>query len=204
MKMALKLLLAALALAGALASLQAQAQAALVAEKSYIRFVSIKNSTIAEVHRFAELSGALADFDDVLKGKIRISLASVDTLVPIRDERMRELFFEVADYPMAVVTADVDIAAVYALRAGQSAVMRLPLKLELHGHAAVLNADVEVARLGDELHVSTRDPVIVNAERFGLTEGVEKLRAIVGLERIATAIPVTAKLVFTLPDDGKQ
>ncbi len=54
--------------------------------QSRFSFISIKAGDVAEIHRFTEIGGTIGDDGSV---NIVIELASVDTLIPIRDERMR-------------------------------------------------------------------------------------------------------------------
>jgi hypothetical protein len=58
-----------------------------------LSFVSTKAGAVAEVHRFTSLRGGIDARGNVA---IAIFLRSIDTLMPIRDERMRELLFEMA------------------------------------------------------------------------------------------------------------
>ena len=165
----------------------------LVAEKSDIRFISVKNASFAEVHRFGSLSGSITG-DSVL---VTIPLVDVQTRIPIRNERMREMLFNTDLYPKATLTADVDMAKIMALQSGEYADMDVAFVLDLHGSSRTLNAAVSVARLGDEIHVSTLAPLVLNARDFELTAGIEKLREVAGLSNINTAVPVTARLVFS-------
>ncbi|PTB84854.1 YceI family protein, partial [Pseudidiomarina aestuarii] len=59
------------------------------ADSSVLNFVSVKNETVAETHRFTDLSGAVTD------GKLEVSIpvASIDTQIPIRNERMLKHIF---------------------------------------------------------------------------------------------------------------
>jgi hypothetical protein len=165
----------------------------LVAEKSGIRFVSVKNASVAEVHHFRSLSGSLSE-----EGRVTVTIALVDveTMIPIRNERMREMFFETVSFPVAVIEADIDMAAINALASGDYLTMEVLFRLSLHGKEQMLAARVGVARLGEELHVNTLQPLIINTSSFGLTEGVQRLLEVAGLHSISTAVPVTANLVF--------
>ncbi|MGB5200637.1 MAG: YceI family protein, partial [Sedimenticolaceae bacterium] len=77
----------------------------LVPDKSHLSFVSTKKQHIAESHTFKGLQGSV-DNDSV--GTVAVDLASVDTKIEIRDERMRETLFETKEYPTAVFTTHVD------------------------------------------------------------------------------------------------
>ena len=164
---------------------------------SGIQFVSVKNDAVAEVHDFPNLGGAIGEDGSVT---VRIPLADVETNIPIRNERMREMLFEVASFPTATIGAKVDLAALRAMRPGDYAALGVSFELSLHGKVQTLRATVGVTRLGDGVRIATLKPVIVNAASFGLADGVERLREVVGLGSIATAVPVTAQLVFRFRD----
>ena len=163
-------------------------------EQSAVSFVSTKAINVAEVHRFGELSGSVGDDGKV---DISISLSSVDTGIELRDERMRGMLFDTAQYAAAGVTAQVDINTIRDLAAGQSMDMTIEGNLDLHGESRPLMMDVVVTRSGENrLLVVSKKPVVVNAPEFKLAEGVEALREIAGLPSISLAVPVSFVLAF--------
>jgi polyisoprenoid-binding protein YceI len=163
-------------------------------DTSSLSFVSTKAGTIAEVHRFGELSGTI---DDDGKATLRIALGSIDTAIEIRDERMRELLFETAQFPEATVTLSVPASAMSASPDGSQSGLTLEAELNLHGATTPVSADVVVARLGEgRLLVASTRPVVVDGAKVGLTDGIEKLRAVAGLTAISPSVPVTFLLVF--------
>jgi polyisoprenoid-binding protein YceI len=162
--------------------------------KSVVNFVSIKNDTVAEIHSFTSLVGYIG-----VDGKVQlgIDLDSVETLVPIRNERMRELLFETAKFPAANISAQVDPVLLAAVLDGGVVTADLPVTLSLHGIELALTVPVVVVGEGDKrLRVLTARPVMVNAADFGLGGGVTALREIAGLKAISAAVPVTLQLVF--------
>ncbi len=175
-------------------SLPALAEHALLGDKSDIRFISVKNAAIAEVHHFSSLTGGIENG----AVSVTIPLVDVETMIPIRNERMQKMLFETELYPKATLTALVDMDKVKALENGDYTVMDVNVTLDLHGSSKTYASKVNVARLGDEIHVTTEQPLVVSAADFELTAGVERLRTIAGLQNIATQVPVTAQLVFAL------
>ena len=171
-------------------------------EASSLSFVTVKAGDVAEVHHFRSLSGEAVVDHDPLRGKrppgqvaVQIDLASVDTLIPIRDERMREHLF--GGIPAAYAYTTVDVPALKALAAGESLAAELPVRFVFGENEIPLRADVLVTRLGeDAVLVATRKPVVVNAGSIGLVAGVEKLRELAGLPSISKAVPVTFVLTF--------
>lgn len=162
--------------------------------RSTVNFVSIKNDSVAEVHSFSSLVGYIG-----LDGKVQldIDLGSVETLVPIRNERMRELLFETVKFPMASISAVVDPAIIATVAQGGVVTTDLPVTLSLHGQDKSLTIPVVVVGEGDNhLRVLSSRPVVINAADFSLDGGVTALREIAGLKSINTAVPVTLQLVF--------
>ncbi|MCK8045280.1 YceI family protein [Shewanella sp. 1CM18E] len=161
-------------------------------DSSNVNFISIKKGDIAEVHHFKSMAGT---YDDNGQFSFSVSLASVVTNVDIRDERMGSLLFEVDKYPKLTLTAKVDPNLVKDLAVGSVKVTTIDGEVDLHGQKQKMAFNVSIAKLSDShLLVSSVMPVIVNADSFGLTAGVEKLREIAGLSAISKAVPVT----FTL------
>lgn len=164
--------------------------------ESQLNFISIKKGTIAEVHQFQSLQG---EFDEQGKVSIMIDLASVDTKIAIRDSRMQEHLFEVAKYPTATLSAEIDTEIIYAIAEGASKQLTVDAILELHGNSKALEMDVIITRLvRAKLSVASVKPVIINAGDFSLVAGIDKLMALAKLPSISHDIPVTFYLTFNL------
>ncbi len=158
-------------------------------DHSRLAFVSIKAGDIGEVHHFRQLSGSIEDG----KATLTIELASIDTLIPIRDERMQTMLFETGLFPRATVTVNLD-PEVLESESVQSATVTG--ELTIREQTLSLNADVTATVSGDSLLVATNKPILVSARAVGLSEGVEKLREVAGLPAISDAVPVTFVLRF--------
>ena len=171
----------------------AQAHWSLDNALSQLSFVTVKADHVAEVHTFDMISGTIGDGGEV---EITIELASVNTMIPIRNERMQAMLFETNLFPQATVTGTVDIDGLAALPAGSSQTIQVEFELSLHGSSNALTADLMVTRSQDGLVASTLKPVIVTAESAGLVAGVEQLREVAGLPSISRAVPVSFTVVF--------
>ena len=158
---------------------------------STLSFVTVKAEHVAEVHTFDVLSGSIDDAGEV---KIAIELASVNTMIQIRNERMQAMLFETNLFPDANITGKVDLEAISAMKPGASEVMQIEIALSLHGASIALTADLMVTRL--EVMASTLKPIIVTADSAGLVGGVEALREVAGLPSISRSVPVSFTLVF--------
>ena len=162
---------------------------------SAINFISIKNASVGEVNSFSTLTGSMDAAGEV---QITINLNSVQTLVEIRNERMRELLFETVTFPAAEVTALIDPAMLVTAVDGDVISASVPITLALHGQEKIMTVAVVAVGEGDgNLRVFTPRPVIINASDFGLEKGVAALQNVAGLQSISLAIPVTLDLQFT-------
>ncbi|MBZ9782835.1 YceI family protein [Pseudomonas sp. REP124] len=185
--------LAILLLSGA--SLAAQADWYLDGESSRLSFVSTKNANLSEVQRFLVLHGKV---DPGGLAQVEVELESINSGVPLRDERMRKELFEIEKFPEALITTQIDLRPINDLASGAQLELRLPLTVDLHGRQHTYNAQLLATRLDDRrFQVVTLEPVVLNAEDFDLAPGVETLRKIVGLSAISLSVPVGAVLIFT-------
>lgn len=174
-------------------SATASAQWTLSNEASTLSFVTVKADHVAEVHTFDELSGAIGEDGSV---SIEIALASVNTLVPIRNERMQSMLFETDLFPRATITSQINSDGLANMALGSSEEIGLDFTLELHNQSQTYNATVLVSRQEAGLVATTLKPIVVNAESFDLVAGVEALREVAGLPSISRAVPVSFTVVF--------
>jgi polyisoprenoid-binding protein YceI len=183
----------ALPSAALLAMTPVQADWSLDNDRSTLSFVTIKADHVAEVHTFDVLSGSVADNGDV---EIAVELASVNTLIDIRNERMQAMLFETGLFPEAGITANVDIDGLAELDVGSTQAVQIAFQLDLHGQSNSYTADVLVSRLEGGIVAATIKPVVVTADSYALVTGVEALREIAGLPSISRAVPVSFVVVF--------
>lgn len=162
---------------------------------SRLSYVSIKAGEVAESNRFDTLSGTVAADGTAT---LDIDLASVNTGVDIRNERMRDIFFDVAGNPKAVVTAQLDPTAFADLAIGQSMTRPLKATVALKGVSQEVETEVLVTRAAaDRVTVVPTAPVIITTDMFELTDELGELRALAQLPSITPAVPVTFTLAFT-------
>jgi hypothetical protein len=172
----------------------AQADWQLLPMDSSLTFTSTKNAQVTETHSFAGLNGVIKSEGTA---QVNIPLASVETLVPIRNERLRMMFFETATFPLAVVNADLALEPLLALAIGQSMTQEVPLTINLHGIRQTQPAMLHVERLTmTDFQVTTAEPLLVDVADFELADGVQALREIAGLKSITPIVPVSFSLNF--------
>ena len=182
-----------LLLAGA--ALSARADWYLDGESSRLSFVSTKNANVSEVQRFLVLHGKV---DPQGLAQVEVELESINSGIPLRDERMRKELFQVERYPDALITTKIDLRPINDLAPGAQLELRLPLMVDLHGKQHEYQAELLATRLDDRrFQVVTLEPLVVNAEDFDLAPGLETLRKMAGLSAISLSVPVGAVLIFT-------
>lgn len=162
---------------------------------SRVSFVSVKKGDIAEVHHFKQLKGMLNDNGQF---ELTVPLVSVATGIDVRDERMQNLLFEVSLYPELKLSSQVDSKMLKELAVGESKLAEIDGKIALHGKQQTKTFSVILTKVSDnKLMVSSFQPIIINANEFGLVAGVDKLRDIAGLSSISQAVPVSFVLTLT-------
>ena len=163
-------------------------------KNSHVGFASVKNKTIAENHRLSGLTGSVGSDGEAL---VRIDLATVETLVPIRNERIREILFDVANFPSATIQTKLDMDQINSISSGETEGLRIPLSIGLKSIKISKSVMVKVVRSGENIYdVASADPVMIRASDFSLLDGVKTLKEMAGLQSIEPVVPVTFNLRF--------
>ncbi|WP_460137456.1 YceI family protein [Pseudomonas sp. S1_E04] len=164
-------------------------------ESSRLSFVTTKNTEMAEVQRFLVLHGKV---DSQGAATLEVELESVNSGIPLRDERMRNQLFEIKTFPEAQISAQINLQPINDLAPGAQLELRLPLSVTLHGKTHTYSAELLATRLDDRrFQVVTLEPLVLHAEDFDLAPGVAALRQAAGLKSISLSVPVGAVLIFT-------
>lgn len=174
-------------------SLQALAGWDLDKAGSSVHFVTTKAKDATEIHEFKGVTGSI---DDKGVARVEIELASVETLIPIRNKRMRNLLFQTDLFPKAVISAKIP-DSLLSMAAGEIKQQKLPMQVNLHGVSKDLDAEVIVTGLGKgKVMVASKAPVLVRAADFKLDGGIEALRKIASLSSIGNTVPVNFTLIY--------
>ncbi len=164
-------------------------------ESSRLSFITNKNGDVTEVHRFLVLHGKV---DSKGAAELQIEMDSVNSGIPLRDERMRKDLFEVARFPDALIRAQLDLRPINDLANGAQLELRLPVTVSLHGKEHSYSAQLLATRLDERrFQVVTLEPLMLRAEEFDLAPGLDALRKVAGLQSISLSVPVGAVLIFT-------
>jgi len=167
-------------------------------DMSNIAFGLVKNEYNGEVHRFSTLSGSVDAQGQVV---VSVPLTSVETMIDIRNERMRELVFK--NSPTATVSATVDMVALDKLGVGESMVTETEGTLSLLGQEVAIYSDLFVIRVGeDKVMVTTDGMLMLATDELGVDAAIDQLQEIAGLDSITRVSPVTVRLVFDSDTPG--
>lgn len=154
---------------------------------SSISIITTKNNKVAEVSNFQSFSGTI---DTNGKLEITIDLSSLETNIPIRNERISEHLFQTNIYPTADIHAqlkpeDLDIG-----------IHNISFDLDLHGISVILQAEFTVFEQFGNKVVTLHKPLIIKAETFALEKGITTLKNIAKLQSIDFTVPVNLTLSF--------
>lgn len=158
-------------------------------QPSEVTLVSTKNSDVAETFRFSRIAGSI---DASGNAKVQLDLTSIDSAIEIRDERMRDILFQTNKFPQAILSAKIDLQALQATQR-----YSLQLNLDLHGKQQAVEVPVLIITdKNGNLVVTSLQPILIHADEFELSQGIQKLREIAKLDRISNAVPVSFTLTF--------
>lgn len=170
----------------------------LVPAESYLSFISVKQTDIAEVSSFERFDVNVGAAGNAL---VRVDLSSVATGIDLRDQRVRDHLFEVANFPEADIYLALDMVAANAVAVGSKVSMPSTASITLHGLSVDVTAELEIMRLSvDKVVVTPKKPIVVHASDFNLSGGIAYLVSLAGLESISSAVPVD--FMFTLVTAG--
>lgn len=164
-------------------------------DNSYVSYVSIKKAAVGEPNFFQTLSGKVTDAG---AAEITIDMASVETNIEVRNERVKEHLFKVGEFPNATVKATVPMADYSSLAVGETTSSDITLTLNLLGVEKEVEASVNVVKIADnKVLVASRDIISLDANEFGAADGLKKLQELANLPSIEPVVPVSFQIQFT-------
>lgn len=177
-----------------LSSFSSVAALTLDKSKSTVNFGSTKNQKISEQHTFDNFSGQIDDQGRLI---ITINIMSVNTLIPIRNERMQKMLFNMSKYSSATFTAQVD-SSLSMLQAGESKQTIIAGEMTIAGNTAPVSFEVALTGLKDgSINATTVKPTIITTTAFNLDEGVAALQQVAMLKSISTSVPLSFNATFS-------
>ncbi|MBT5072184.1 MAG: YceI family protein [Kordiimonadaceae bacterium] len=162
---------------------------------SNISYGTVKNDAIGESNTFKNISGTISDNGHI---NIDIDLSSVDTLIEVRDGRMRDIVFKVAENIAAKLSGDMSLQDHNDQAVGTSRVIEATIGLELVGEKLEHDVMLVVTRLAEnKVMVTPHGVIFIDADDYELAGAIETLRELAGLDTIATVVPMSFYLTFT-------
>ncbi|GEM_PF-83790 len=163
-------------------------------DASQVQFVSVKKEHVGEVQRFTSVSGGVNDQGQV---RFNIELASVDTAISIRDERLRNFLFETDLLPELELLAQTDMSSLSQMQVGDLQTVDFSGELQLHGSYQTLESELVAIKLpNNAIQVTTAKPIMINAANFAMDGGIEYLRELANLSAIGNTVPVYLNLIL--------
>lgn len=164
----------------------------LVPDDSIVAYGSIKANVAGEVNSFDSIDGAIAADG---KAMINIDLTSVNTMVDIRNQRMIKHVF--GDSAKAVLSTQLDMAAINELAVGDTTVLEVEGVLSFLGQNIDVDTNFFVAKLTDsKILASTESMVMMQTEELGVNAGIDKLMELAKLPSITRVSPISLRFVF--------
>ena len=160
-------------------------------EQSSISLISTKNNRIAEIFNFKNFKGSI---DKNAYFSIEIDLNSIETNIPIRNQRMQKHLFETNIFPTANIHTQLNIED---LTAG---IHKIQFDVDMHGVSEIVQAEFMVFDKLDSKIITLHKPLIINAKDYGLENGIQALKNIAKLQSIDFTVPVNIVLTFKIDD----
>lgn len=161
--------------------------------ESSLNFISTKNQHINESHTFTQLSGAISETGSIT---VNVDLTTVETNIPIRNERMQTYLFNTKETPTATLVAQIPQQAL-ALESGNSMLVTVKSSITINGVDANYDVHVRVNKhQNGDISATTTQPILIQAASHKLIPGLDKLKELAGLNGIGFASPVTFSVIF--------
>lgn len=154
---------------------------------SELSFVSTKNKSISETHTVTFKAGRIEPNGLV---ELILDLDKIESQIPIRNQRMKDLLFETNQFPEAIITSTLD------KNLSHGSPTDVKFQLNLHGVTRSLTANVLIQNQGEAMVVTSYMPIQVHAKDFNLDAGINQLTQVAKLKAISYEVPVDFKLVF--------
>lgn len=160
-------------------------------QHSNVSFATLKKENITENNHFKMVKGQIKNG----QAQIVLDSKSVETMIPIRNERLQKYVLQTEKYPQ--ITIQADLGSIKNTKNIQLTDWTLPATLSIAGAKKDIQLKVQIHELNDgKVAVNSIMPVIVAAKDFALSDGIIKLSELVGGIHISQTVPVSFNLVF--------
>jgi len=156
-------------------------------ELSTIAIITTKNNAVSEVSEFKKFKGSINQSHYL---SIELDMTSLETNIPIRNERIDTHLFETKIFPRANIHTQLKPED---LKPG---IHKVTFDVDLHGVSGILTAEFMVFEENGSKIITLHKPLIVNASAFGLEQGITTLKNIAKLQSIDFTVPMHIVLTF--------
>ena len=158
--------------------------------QSELGLTSTKNSQISERHTVRFLSGSVSAEG---KARVEVDLGSIETRIPIRNERMQKFLFAAAT--PVLVAVDLEPTMIASLAAGEARSLSTNVVIKANNQEILLPIALSATPVdAAQVRVSGTGELDVGA--LGYQAGIEALREIAGLKSISLNVPIDFVLTF--------
>lgn len=162
--------------------------------QSELSFIATKNANVANNHYFTDFD---AYIDDAGQARLTVEMASVQTNIAKRDQRLKSLLFDIANFPQVFAQIKVRRSYLTPQPAGSQKEVKVKGHLNMMGISQPTQARLQINHLATgQVSVSTIEPILVDSEDYGMLPGINALTKLAGLKTISIKIPVSFNLVF--------
>lgn len=158
--------------------------------ESELGLTSTKNSQISERHTLRFSSGNISAGG---KARVEVDLGSIETRIPIRNERMLKFLF--GSETSAMVSVDLDTEMIVPLANGETRSLSPTVVITANNHEVLLPVTLS-ATVADGSKVRVSGSGELDVAALGYRAGIEMLREIAGLKSISLNVPIDFVLVF--------
>lgn len=165
----------------------------IVPELSSVSFASIKKQYVIEPAVVDNIQGKYANNTF----NVSIDFNNIKTNIPIRDERINNVFLKTNLYPL------VKIQGYFDLKSIKEPITKTSIKanVDFYGQVKEYEISVLIHQANGLLTVNSYKPIIVKASDFGIpTQNLINLAALVGGINISDTIPLNINLTFKATD----
>lgn len=156
-------------------------------EHSLLSYISTKNKVISENNTLKFSQG---NVDPNGKATLTLNLDSLDTSIPIRDQRSKRLMFQTEQYPTAEISGQLP----KDLPLGEP--VNIDINIKLHGLEKSYQVPITANLVNQQLSITSYQPITVDAKDFKLDSGINQMLKIAKLKSISYQVPVEFKLIF--------
>ncbi len=173
-------------------------QTATLPVQGVLNVITTKNGTAEVPGQLTGVSGdvTLADVDGWagLDGNITVDLATWDSGLELRDDRIKETFFELALHPRVTFKlGEASGVPAEGIPVGATAVpLTVDGQLQLHGATQDVSLKLLVSRpVKEGFKLESQEALVVTASSFGMADQLEALRVLCAHESLSDEVRIS-------------